>query len=259
MPEARQPSSVSSQGVGSGMFETVDLFLFHAVNQFAGHSFALDRAVVTLTNNHLFKTVPFVVAYWWFWFAQSDRRFAERDQAERRFLVFSGLGAAVLACGLSRVAQNMMWERPRPINTPDLGANVPLGLADDYLANFSSFPSDNAAMTFSLAMGLFLISRRVGIVAFFWALVVACVPRVFAGFHYPSDILGGAVLGIVTTLLVVRFEVLRAPFRFAIGIKDRQPGLFYAAGFVASHQIATFFGDARELGEKVKAFIDIAM
>jgi len=241
------------------MFETVDLFLLHALNQFAGQSFALDRAVVTLTNNHLFKTVPFMVAYWWLWFARTDGRFVDHDKADRHFLIFSGLGGAVLACGLSRVAQNMMWERPRPINNPALDINVPLGLGEDYLANFSSFPSDNAAMTFGLATGLFLISRRLGVPAFFWALVVACMPRVFAGFHYPSDILGGAVLGVVTTLLVVRFELLRVPYRFAIGIHDRQPGLFYAVGFVASYQIATFFGDARELGEKFKAFIDVVM
>lgn len=240
------------------MLSALDLQLFHALNGWAGRSYAFDRAVVSLTNMHLVKTAPLIAAFCWYWFNPEKRHGGSDDpnlRHNRHFLIFSGLAAAVLACGLSRLIQNVMWERPRPINDPTLGAIRPLGLGEDYLANYSSFPSDNAAMTFALATGLFLIARGPGIAAFLWALLVACLPRVFAGFHYPSDILGGAALGIAVTVLVTRRTWLRRPYEWAIGLHDRRPGLFYAAGFIAAYQMTTFFGDLRELGEKTAIFL----
>lgn len=241
------------------MFQAIDLYLLHALNGFAGESYALDRTVVSLTNIHLFKTAPLLLPFLWFWFSPARDGHHPNDEAgnDRHFLIFSGLAGAVLACGLSRLVQNAMWERPRPINEPAIEIRRPLGLEEDYLVNFSSFPSDNAAMTFGLAMGVFLISRRVGLLAFAWALVVACLPRVFAGFHYPSDILGGAILGIAAVWLLARCEVLRAPYHLAIRVHDRMPGLFYASAFIALYQIVTFFGDARDLGAKVQSFIQV--
>ena len=58
-----------------------------------------------------------------------------------------------------------------------------------------SFPSDHTTVAFALAMTLFLWSPKVGI----WFLVIALligVARVIAGVHYPTDVLGGIIVGV---------------------------------------------------------------
>lgn len=59
-----------------------------------------------------------------------------------------------------------------------------------------SCPSGHAAGSFAFASFLFALDRRFGWVVFPFALAVAA-SRVALGVHYPSDVLAGAVLGIV--------------------------------------------------------------
>ncbi len=65
-----------------------------------------------------------------------------------------------------------------------------------------SFPSDHAVAAFAIAFSVALIGeRRVG--AFFLAgATVVGITRVFVGLHYPGDIAGGALVGLVAALLV---------------------------------------------------------
>lgn len=69
----------------------------------------------------------------------------------------------------------------------------------------ASFPSGHTAVSFAVAAALFLVDRRIGLVA---GLVAASVAfgRVAVGVHFPSDILGGLVAGIASALLVRRLH-----------------------------------------------------
>lgn len=58
-----------------------------------------------------------------------------------------------------------------------------------------SFPSGNAAFFFALATTVYLHDKRWG-VSLYIASVIIGIARVMAGVHYPTDILGGAALGI---------------------------------------------------------------
>jgi len=64
-----------------------------------------------------------------------------------------------------------------------------------------SFPSGHAAFFFALAAGVFIFYRGLGVLFFALALSIS-VDRVISGIHWPSDILGGAVLGIFSAYLV---------------------------------------------------------
>jgi undecaprenyl-diphosphatase len=57
-----------------------------------------------------------------------------------------------------------------------------------------SFPSSHAANSFGAATVLFAAQRRWGLLGFVIAGVVS-FSRVYVGVHYPSDVVGGAVLG----------------------------------------------------------------
>jgi undecaprenyl-diphosphatase len=62
------------------------------------------------------------------------------------------------------------------------------------------FPSDHATMAGAVAAGLFLVNRRLGVVAALAALLMA-VSRVYIAAHYPLDVVAGLLLGAGVTLV----------------------------------------------------------
>jgi undecaprenyl-diphosphatase len=65
------------------------------------------------------------------------------------------------------------------------------------------FISSHATNAFALATFLSLLFRKPGftIFMFTWAAVVS-YSRIYLGLHYPADILGGALLGVLISLLI---------------------------------------------------------
>ncbi len=63
-----------------------------------------------------------------------------------------------------------------------------------------SFPSDHAVMAGAVAVGLLLVSRRLGFIAMGAALLLA-FSRVYVAAHYPWDVAAGLVFGGAVALL----------------------------------------------------------
>jgi undecaprenyl-diphosphatase len=64
-----------------------------------------------------------------------------------------------------------------------------------------SFPSDHAVAAFAIAFSVALVrGRRAGV--FFLAAASVVITRVFVGLHYPGDIAGGALIGLIAALAV---------------------------------------------------------
>jgi undecaprenyl-diphosphatase len=72
-----------------------------------------------------------------------------------------------------------------------------------------SMPSDHATAAFALAFGVGLfLSRRWGVVLGIAALVIG-VARVWAGVHYPGDVLAGAIIGGLAAVEVLVWSLVR--------------------------------------------------
>lgn len=70
-------------------------------------------------------------------------------------------------------------------------------------ARSPSFPSSHAANSFAVATVLFVINRRAGWIGIGLAFLIS-YSRPYVGVHYPSDTLGGATLGVLLGLLLLR-------------------------------------------------------
>ena len=74
----------------------------------------------------------------------------------------------------------------------------------------SSFPSEHSAVAFGLAASVWTHHRRLGII-FIFAAVLVGVGRVLGNVHYYTDIIGGAILGIVSVIILEKLHVALQP------------------------------------------------
>ena len=118
-----------------------------------------------------------------------------RDRKLELRMALEALGAGLISRFVITELIRFWYNRPRPFEVLE---NVYKLLEH---SGGGAFPSGHAAFFFALATIVFLYHRRLGSLFFAFALLMS-VSRVIAGIHWPSDILGGAVIGVLTSLLV---------------------------------------------------------
>jgi hypothetical protein len=105
---------------------------------------------------------------------------------------------------VSRSIQDFLPERLRPLNAGDPHFVAPLGVRIDEMEHWSSFPSDHAALFFAFSTALWLTSRTLGAIGYAWSVFIICIPRIYSGRHYASDVVAGATIGVAVALLFAR-------------------------------------------------------
>ena len=219
-----------------------DLSIFHFLNSFAHRSYLLDNFILRVSETRL-TTGAFIVALFWAaWEVEG------KSNPEKREILLFGLFTSVLSVLVARVLALMLPFRDRPLHTPDIGYRLPYGMQPDSLINWSSFPSDHATMFICLAITLWMVSRRLGALAFVYVLFVIDLPRIYDGIHYPTDILAGTLLGFAVALLVrlpkLRSEVVN-PF---LRLKESYPLLFHCCFFLFAFEVGELFNTLRDFG-----------
>lgn len=224
------------------MLNSFDAYIMGLMSRYSQTSLIANKFIVGFLDLNSIKLLPFIVGLWLLWFSKTLKL--------RRAVVeaFLGMFAAI---AISRLIQMFLPERLRPLHSGDPNFVLPLGVDPLALEHWSSFPSDHAALFFAVSTTIWRVSRPLGAVCYAWSIFVVSIPRVYAGYHYATDILGGAAIGVFVGLVIVRpIQVRLMPWMVAM--EERYTPAFYAMFFVISCQFITMFGDARRVGRALR-------
>lgn len=218
-----------------------DSSIISFLNHFAHRSVVFDVLVRLLSDNYLLKGGFIVALIYWAWFRPGP------NQAESRRYLLCGVVACLLSVVVARALAHELPFRDRPMRASALRLQQPYGDPDPDLMNWSSFPSDHAAVFFALATSIFFAWRAAGILALCHVFFFICLPRIYLGYHYPTDILAGALIGIGLTCISLLVVVRKTVERAANSWLEASPGSFYACMFFMAFQISTLFEPLRDV------------
>ncbi len=162
---------------------SIDYTLFRVINDLVSRSHTLDAVMISLAKYSPLVYAGALVLLWLTWKPRNQRA-----------ALFAGVSALV-ALGLSQIV-GYAFPRERPY----LAHHVSLLITH---SPDTSFPSDHTTLAFAVAVAVWQFNRRAGITLLVFGALVA-VARVFVGAHYPGDVIGGAVLGAITSLIILR-------------------------------------------------------
>ncbi len=158
----------------------MDAYLFNLLNQFAGKWDILDVVGIFFAKySGYVLAIAVIFIFYKHW----------------RIISQVFLTAVVSRFAVAEIIR-FFWHRSRPF----IENNINLIFPHD---NTGSFPSGHAAFYFALTTIVYFYNKKIGIL-FFAVSFLMGVARVFVGVHWPSDILAGALIRIVSSGLVIK-------------------------------------------------------
>lgn len=178
--------------------------MFDDINTFARHTGWLHAPLLGFAAYGVVLLGLLLVAGWWL----------ARDRGPRTMAAALWAGAAtLLAVAVNQPMVNSFHEARPYTDHPHL--LVLATRSADY-----SFPSDHAVMAGAVAAALWLVDRRLGLIATAVAVVMAFA-RVYIGAHYPRDVLVGLAVGAGVALL--GWALLARPLTWLVTRLTRTP------------------------------------
>ncbi|MCY9667401.1 undecaprenyl-diphosphatase [Paenibacillus alginolyticus] len=177
----------------------IDYFVFKAINDTAGSLPFIDGIMRFLSQDAEYLFYLGIILYWF------------TRKRENRKMVMESLVSACLAFGIGMIVSHLVY-RDRPFVTHHVHKLI------DHAAN-ASFPSDHSIGAFVIATAIWLFRKKAG---FIWLLLAAFISlsRIWNGVHYPFDVITGALLGVLSAV-VVHLTFMKIPFArsvMAVGI-----------------------------------------
>jgi len=218
-----------------------DVSILSFLNQFAQRWPRFDECVAFLSDSNLLKGGVIVGTVWWVWFGSEDVR-------RKRAVLLATLIASVPALIIAKILTVVTY-RTRPLNEARLALHVPHTVTATDWKQFSSFPSDHAVLFFAMAFGILIASRRAGWFALFYVSTFICLPRMYLGEHYATDILAGAAIGVIPVCLA-NLPRIREPLTgWTLRWLDASPSSFYFLAFLVLYLVVELFDPLIEMGK----------
>jgi undecaprenyl-diphosphatase len=251
---------------------SVNIQIYNALNGLAGQSWYFDTFVGAALSSNLIKAGVIGSCFMYVWLSGKD---AVQTSARRKILLVT-LVASVFALATTKSLSKTVF-LPRPfilaektfhldgkqlVETPRIDYIVAededtekgfLELQRGEIAqnDMGSFPSDHAGFFFTIALGIFLAYRRIGIIALAWIIFVPLTAKVILGQHYPLDIVAGAAVGTVL-LLALQFLFRKLGDRVLSPITDwtiTHSALSAALMFIILFEVTSTLEGVRKVGK----------
>lgn len=173
------------------LFTNLDTKLFFLLNNIAGQSKIGDFLVVFFAEYLAFVLpVAFLVLLY------------KKSLFLREKLLMIGVvfGSSFVGYVLTKIIR-FFYIHPRPPLLYDVQSLL--------VESSNSFPSMHATVFFAFSFAIYFFDKKWG-TWFLLASLLMGISRVMAGVHYPTDILGGAIIGFVIAYIVHKFGGLTA-------------------------------------------------
>ena len=193
------------------------------INSVAGRSWLFDNVVAFFLDNDLAKAGVIGCCFLAAWYGGKT---TEGTNARRKILIAT-LIASVCVIATTKVLSHTIF-LPRPdiqtqkiyrlegdqlVEMKRMPVRIPLDetsqkdhralLSGDVQTNdLGSFPSDHAGFFITIALGIWLASRRLGLVALGWTVFVILAAKMISGQHTPIDIAAGSAVALVELSLI---------------------------------------------------------
>jgi undecaprenyl-diphosphatase len=229
--------------------QTADYAVIHFLNGFVGRSDVFDTFIYDIADSYVLQGGLYMAIFWWLWFRPTG------DQHEARRSVIIAIIGSLISVAISQVLQHTFPYHERPLHTPALAFVIPKAVNPQTLLDWTSFPSDHAVLYMSFATAIWFQSRALGWFTGIWGLVIGCLPRIYLGYHYPSDIIAGAVAGVVLMVILHRAMIHTRLPDFFLRWEQTRRTVFYCIAFLGTFELALMFYDARQLAKDSVAVV----
>ncbi len=165
----------------------MDINLFYFFNNLAEQSRIFDAIVIFLAGYFQYLLVAIFLMFLFF------SGYAKPEKL--RIFWVTVISVIVARFGVTELIR-FFYHRSRPFVTYQVHQLLP--------ENGWSFPSGHSAFFFAMATAIYLYNKKWG-VGFFLAAILMNISRIIAGVHYPTDIVGGAIVGMAVAYIVFYF------------------------------------------------------
>jgi len=166
---------------------SLDVSLFEKLNNLVYHWKFLDFVGIFFANYLQWILLAIFLVFLFFW---------KKEFIMKKTLIISAAVSVVLSRLIIGELLKIVVHRARPY--------VVLETAKKLIAEnnaYQSFPSGHATIFFALAMAIWFYNKKPGNWFFVGAILMG-IARIFVGVHWPSDILGGAIIGILSAIII---------------------------------------------------------
>ncbi|QED47776.1 undecaprenyl-diphosphatase [Cytobacillus dafuensis] len=157
----------------------MDYKIFKAINQLSGRCSPIDILMILISKRIRYVFI-FVLIF--IWFRNRTNKIMTRN--------------AVISAGITmfiNILIKLFYYKSRPFVKRRIGILIPSKMD-------SSFPSKHTLLVFAVSTSIFLYHRVIG--SILWILsIVTGFSRIWVGHHYPSDIIGSAFIGTLTSII----------------------------------------------------------
>ncbi len=165
------------------MIEQLNIALFHMINQYAGLNPLVDTFAILAAQ---YMPLIFVMVLIWLWI--------KKGTTTKNIVLYS-IYAAILGLIINYII-GQFYFHPRPFM-------IPVGITLFHYPAETSFPSDHTTFMLSIALTIsyFKETRKIGVILAILGLIGG-FSRVFAGVHFPLDIIGSIGVSIIASLTI---------------------------------------------------------